>query len=233
MRLTLGLVLLLSALCMIAVNGRWLLAQGYLRYANESLLVGEPSDQARVSADLAVRFSPYSARAQVIRAAVLEQELAYTEAENVLLQAISLAPSNPFIWQVYVRYKFRRSEVDAELARALAEVARLAPNSFWLHSENARLGLLHWMWGGPDHRRLWTDSIQRVLATNPRAFLQTALLHHREGILCSEFQYAIKGMPAWCRRAVVAREACFRRPPAPGFGGWCRHHGLVQDPLNG
>ena len=226
-----GSFLLLVAVVCLGLNGRWLLAQGYARYASEYLRYGANGKQGLVAADLATRLTPYASRSHVLRAGIFERERRYEESLEALRSALTYGANNPFIWQVYIRLKLRRNQFDGELAEAMQQVVQLAPTSFWLHSENARLGLQYWEWGKPEHRHFWSASTHFVLKTHSKALRQTVLNIRKEELFCSEYGGHSHGVRAWCRRALTSRQKCFTAPPRRPPGGWCKYVGFVQDPL--
>lgn len=227
-----GFIYLALAVSLVGLNARWLFAQGYALYSSEYLQSDARDNHGLVAADWVVRLTPYAAQGHVLRTGALLRAQQYEEAERALRTAIAHGANSPFIWQVFVRYKLHQTQVDEELARAIRRVQEMAPNSFELHSENARLGLMYWSWGQPEHRRLWSDSVRFVLRTRSKEFRRTVLHDRKEQLFCSEFgDLGAAGLKSWCRRALQARQACFGGKPWPGWRGWCRYHGFVEKPV--
>jgi hypothetical protein len=233
LRFGLGFSLLLFAVFILALNCRWLFAQGYARYSNEYLRHGVSGEQGLAAADLAIRLTPYASRYHVIRAGIFERDRRYEESLGALRSALTFGAHNPFIWQVYIRLKLRLNQFDDDLTQAIAQVHRLAPRSYMLHSENAHLGLLYWEWGKPEQRHLWASSIQFAHKTNSRSFARTVLQYRREKLFCAEFGAHLPGLGDWCKGALIARQICFTTPVKRGMRRWCRRLGFVQDSLNG
>jgi hypothetical protein len=223
-----GFLSLLLALTALLLNGRWLLAQGYERYAAE-YAARAGGDNGQLAADLAIRLTPYAVRPHLLASLLYELQQQPQLALEQGQQALRHGASDPFVWMAYAHLRMRLNLMDDELAHALAEVERLAPYSYWLQSRNARLGLQYWEWGTAGHRRLWLRSIDFVLKTDARSFLRYVLAMRREELFCREFQDRGEPLAAWCHGALRARRLCFMPPINPGVRDWCRRNGLSSE----
>ncbi len=222
-------MLLVLALVMAVLNARWLLAEGYTRYANDYLRNASNGDDGLVAAEWAVKLTPFAVRPRLLAAAVLERAGEPQAALEQSRQALRNGAADPFAWLLHARLKMRLGQMDDELSFALARTEQMAPRSYWLRSRSAMLGLQYWEWGRPDQRAAWIRSVDFVLATDAKPFLRMVLNTRGETLFCREFRTRAVSLEPWCHGALAARQICYTKPQRPGTQAWCRRIGLSMD----
>jgi hypothetical protein len=228
-----GFLLLTIALATASLHGRALMAEGYLRYANERLRSGDTGTNSRVAADLAVRLSPFPARPHAVRAAILEAGGERAAALEESRKALKSGGNNPFLWLAHAHLKLRLGQTDDELTTALRRLDQLAPHDFWIHQRNARLGLQYWNWGKPEHQALWRKSIEFVIRTDGRSLLSNVVISHQEKLFCREFKTSTPLLEPWCSGVLRARQLCYAQAAGSKLHAWCKRYGLSPDSLDG
>lgn len=232
-RLFVGLLLLAASIAVLNLQGRWLLAQGYARYANESLQVAIGDPDTRVATEWAVRLEPFPVTPHLLAAAVLEQQSRHGAALAHSRSALRYGAADPMVWLSHAHLKLRLGEIDNELSEALRRIDQIAPRSYWIQYRKAMLGLSYWEWSTIDQRSSWRTSIAFVLDTEPRQFLRDVLLSRQENLFCREFRRHSGEFEPWCQGALMARRICFT-PPVPQHAlSWCEQLGFARDVADG
>lgn len=226
-----ALGVLCLAIVAILMNGQSLLAQGYSRYASENFKFPYDDDSGLTAAQLAARLSPYPASSLALQARQLARHGEPEKGLQLFQQAVSTAPTNPFLWLEFSEYLVQLGVFTEDLAVAIAEAQHLAPRNYALHYQIAKQAVQHWEWGNAAQQRRWVDSILLVINTDPQPLLRFALLERRSEVLCDEPLLKRDDLTAWCAGAKVARSICFQPVVPTRSQKWCQSLGYVQDQL--
>jgi hypothetical protein len=228
-----GLLMLALASGGLVVQARWLLALGYQHYAHETLNSAANGTDAQVSAEWAIRLTPFAVAPHLLAAAVLERQGEGARALEHSRAALRYGAADPAVWLAHAHLKLRLGQADDELTAALMRIDELAPRSYWVQYRKARLGLNYWSWSTPEQRAAWRRSVAFILDTDPRELLRDVLWSRQEALFCREFRGHTRALQPWCDGAQQARRVCFTPPVPPQAQSWCQELGFVREFLDG